>query len=176
MINTLRLIDHNIFYAINNLAGKNHLVDSLAVFLAGYVFVGFWVGVILAIWFKEPNFRINVYIAFGSALISRGVVELIKRIIDRLRPYEALAAVHQLIADNEHRMSFPSGHAVIYFSFAFAFYGTKYFWPFFILACIASLARVFVGVHYPIDILAGAIIGTSISLIFLRLFKSQILS
>ena len=165
-----------IFHAINSLAGKNSILDSFAIFLAGNVFAAVWVGVIIAIWLKNRNLRNNVYLAFVSALISRGViVELLKRIFDHPRPYEVLTNIHKLIVDNEHGMSFPSGHAVIYFSFAFAFWGTEYFWPFFILAVLGSVARVFVGVHFPADLLASFVLAALVVLAIRRLFKKGFL-
>ena len=172
-MNTLRLWDHNLFHLINNLAGQIHWLDSIAIFLAGNVFVALWALLIAGIWYKWPTLRVNVYSAFGSAVVSRGIiVELMKRIINRPRPYEALAMIHKLIADNEHGVSFPSGHTVIYFAFAFAFFRTKFFWPFFILACIASIDRVYVGVHYPTDILASVLIAWLTVWSFRSLFKN----
>jgi undecaprenyl-diphosphatase len=113
----------------------------------------------------------------GSALIARGIiVEILKRVFDHPRPYEIVTNIHQLLVDNERGMSFPSGHAVIYFSFAFGFWGTEYFWPFFILAIIGSLSRVFVGVHFPGDILASVVIAAICVWLARRLFKKRFLS
>jgi undecaprenyl-diphosphatase len=176
-MNSIRLLDHRIFFAINNLSGKNSFFDGIGRFLAGNIFVALWCLVIVAIWFFSKNLRKQVYVAVVSAGVSRFViVEIIKRLVDRQRPYEALANIHKLIVDNEHGMAFPSGHAVVYFSFAFAFWKTKYFWPFFILACIASLDRVYVGVHYPFDILASFFIAWATVWIVKRLFKTRFLS
>ena len=154
----LRNLDHSIFHAINKLAGKNIFFDTIGIFLAENYFVALWAIFIVYLGFRYKKLRQNVYLAAVTSLISRGVVvELLKLIINRPRPYEALSYIHQLIADNEHGLSFPSGHTVIYFSFALAFWKTKYFWPFLILATIASVDRIYVGVHYPADILAGVV-------------------
>jgi undecaprenyl-diphosphatase len=171
----LRTWDHNLFHAINNLAGKNFVVDSIAIFLAGNVFLVCLVGLLVAWWFWLSKLRPQIILALGSALISRGViVELLKRIINRPRPYEALANIQQLFVDTEHGLSFPSGHTVIFFSLAFAFWNTKYFWGLFALATTASVVRVFVGVHYPVDILASVAIAALTVWALRSLFRKQI--
>jgi undecaprenyl-diphosphatase len=167
-------MDYNIFFAINDLAGRWTWLDTIGIFFGGDYFLFVFFGIILALWFKL-EFRNRVYLAVGSVLVSRLIItEILKRVVSRSRPYEILNC-HQLIVDNDPGVSFPSGHATIYFALAFAFYGTKYFWPFFVLAAIGSIGRVFVGVHFPMDVLAGAIVGSLISLIGLRLFKNRIL-
>ncbi|HEV8601097.1 MAG TPA: phosphatase PAP2 family protein, partial [Patescibacteria group bacterium] len=151
-------MDHQIFFAINNLAGKHELFDKIAIFLSKS-FIYYFVALLFLLWFLYRPLRRNVYLALVSGLVSRGIiVEVIKRVVNHPRPFEILR-VHQLLADEEHGLSFPSGHAVVFFSLAFAFYGTKYFWPLFVLATIASLARIYVGVHFPSDILAGVVVA-----------------
>jgi undecaprenyl-diphosphatase len=164
-----------VFHAINNIAGQSHILDVIGVFFAEkflYVFAL----IVLALWFNKRR-RPYVYLAVTSALVSRVIiVEVFKRIINHPRPYEILTNLHQLLIDNEKGMSFPSGHAVIYFSFALGFWGTEYFWPFMILATFSSIARIFVGVHFPGDILASFIIAWLTVWLVRRLFKKQILS
>ena len=164
-----------IFHVINNFAGQWQTLDLLGIFFADkflYVFVL----IVIVLWFRK-SLRYHVYLALGSALFSRVlIVELIKKLVNQPRPYEILANTRQLIVDNEPNMSFPSGHTVIYFSLAFAFWGTEYFWPYIIMATIGSLARVFVGLHFPFDIGASFIIAGVTVLVFKRLFKNPSLS
>jgi len=168
-------MDHQIFSAINGLAGKWPWLDITARFFGGDDFLCLFIFLVAVLWLWK-KYRINIYLALGSVFVARGIVtEILKRIINRPRPYEVLQ-VHKLIIDFERGVSFPSGHATVYFALAFSFWGTKYFWPFFVLALLGSAARVFVGVHYPLDILAGAIIGLATALILRRLFKKRILS
>ncbi len=151
-------------------------MDVLGIFLAEkflYVF-----GLIILLLWLNKRLRPYVYVAFVSAFVSRVIiVEILKRIFDHPRPYEIITNIHQLLADNEHGMSFPSGHAVIYFSFAFAFWDTEYFWPFLVFATLGSIARVFVGVHFPFDILASLVIAAvcvgGIRSLKLKFFKKR---
>ncbi|MBX4191278.1 MAG: phosphatase PAP2 family protein, partial [Candidatus Doudnabacteria bacterium] len=169
------LMDHNIFFAINGLAGKSGFIDNIGIFFGGDYFLFVFLGIVIGLWFRI-QFRNRVYLALGSVIVGRIIItEGLKRIISRARPYEILN-VHQLLADNDVGVSFPSGHATIYFALAFSFWGTKYFWPFLVLAVLGSLGRVFVGVHFPLDIFAGAVIGSVTSLVLLKLFKTRILS
>jgi len=166
-------MDTQLFITINDWAGHIKILDQTMIFFGKYL-IYLVVGLVALLWFNK-KLRWQVYLAFGATLINRGIiVEILKRLIHRPRPYQILG-VHQLIADADINVSFPSGHAVIFFSFAFAFWGTKYFWPLFVLACLGSFARVFTGLHYPSDVLVGALIGAVMSLIFRRLFKKRIL-
>jgi undecaprenyl-diphosphatase len=168
-------MDHSVFFAINGLAQRWTFLDKLGLFFGGDYFLFVVMGCVLGLWFTL-EFRHRVYMAIAGVVVSRlAITEIMKQLVSRSRPYEILN-VHQLLADNDIGVSFPSGHATIYFAIAFAFYGTKYFWPFFTVAVLGSLGRVFVGVHFPLDILAGAVIGSVISLILLRLFKNRNIS
>ena len=57
--------------------------------------------------------------------------------------------------------SFPSGHSAFYFALAFSlfYFNKKWGWWFTVLAFFMGLARIFTGVHYPSDILGGALLG-----------------
>lgn len=162
-----------IFLAINGVATKWHWLDVLGIFLADK-FIYVFAIIIAGLWFNK-RLRSYVYVAFASAFVSRIIiVEVIKRIINHPRPYEIVTNIHQLLADNEHGMSFPSGHTVIFFSFAFAFWGTEFFWPFLIFATLGSLSRIFVGVHFPADIAASFIIAWLTVWLVKKLFKKQL--
>lgn len=103
---------------------------------------------------------------------------LIKPLFHRTRPCNELSGVHLLTGCTES-YSFPSNHAVNNFAAAFLFSkfypGMKYF--LFTGALIVSLSRVFCGVHYPSDVLGGALIGiifASLIIYLWNLFYSKI--
>ncbi|MGE5392668.1 MAG: phosphatase PAP2 family protein [Candidatus Saccharibacteria bacterium] len=164
-------MDYTIFHAINGLAGRSHLLDQIGIFFAEY-FLYVLVVLVAALWFNK-SLRSRVYLAAVNSVVARLViVEIIKRIADRPRPYEVIQ-VNKLIIDNERGNSFPSGHTVFFFAIAFSFYGTKWFWPLVILAAIGSVARVFVGVHYPADVVVSVILAAVTVPIFFYLFRKQ---
>ncbi|MBI4049523.1 MAG: phosphatase PAP2 family protein [Candidatus Doudnabacteria bacterium] len=158
-------MDYSFFSAINGLAGRWPWLDLIGKFFGGDYFLFVFALWVILLWFYKP-LRRQVYLGLVSAGFGRAViVEILKRIVDRPRPFEL-----------ETGMSFPSGHATIYFALAFAFWGTRYFWPFMILAVLGATARVFVGVHYPLDVLAGAVIAGLTVFGIRTLFKNRFLS
>jgi len=106
-------------------------------------------------WYEMP---LKVSFAVGIAYLTRLGLGVI---ISRARPFAALSEVHKLIAFEPAYDSFPSGHATITFALAFMIARVDRDWgaAFLILAVLTALGRVFVGVHYPLDILGGALVG-----------------
>ena|SRR5581483_11520255 len=166
-------MDYKLFEFINGIAGHDKLLDFLGIFFGVYL-IYLLVIVVLYLSVDKKYFNNAVY-ALVSIVISRLViVEAIKRLVNRPRPYQVIN-VHQLVADSEKGMSFPSGHTVILFAIAFSFYGTKYFYPLLILATLGSLARIFIGVHYPSDVLASVAIATIVAWGVRLLFTKQLI-
>ena len=85
-------------------------------------------------------------------------------------PYVTFEALEILI-DQPGEFSFPSGHTSSSFAFAFAVYlllPKKYGIPAMVLALLIGLSRLYVGVHYPTDILGGILVGCLCSLVIVR--------
>jgi undecaprenyl-diphosphatase len=96
---------------------------------------------------------------------------VVKPLVQRPRPCHlvdgmpAVADIHLLVGCGGGK-SFPSSHAVNNFAMAtvFAFYYRRWRYAFFSWAALIALSRVFVGVHYPSDILGGALVGGIVAL------------
>lgn len=156
-----------LFSAINNFAPHTLVVAYTARFFAEYyqyllvaILLSFW------IWPKKDQFknRRMVLTALLSAVIARVLVKtFILLFYTRERPYVVLENANQLISVriSENLNSFPSGHAIFFFAMAAAvyFFNKKLGIFFFISAAIMGLARIFAGVHWPSDIIGGAILG-----------------
>ena len=86
---------------------------------------------------------------------------VIKHLVARVRPFQVLQGV-RLLVDCGSGYSFPSSHAVNNFAGAviLSHYYRKYAWGWFSFASLVALTRPYVGVHYPSDIVGGAIIGS----------------
>ncbi|MBI2607822.1 MAG: phosphatase PAP2 family protein [Candidatus Doudnabacteria bacterium] len=162
-------MDQVLFKFINSLAGQSQVLDYLGVFFAEHL-VWMMLALVLALWLYK-NLRTKVLLALGSALAGRVIVELLKRGIERARPFEVMDVNQLLIKDQG--FSFPSGHAVILFAIALAFYRTRWFWPLIVLATIGSIARVFVGVHYISDIIGSVVIAALVVWGLKALFKKN---
>lgn len=112
---------------------------------------------------SKPNLSIAL---LTSVILSRFLVlPLIRIFIERPRPFVAHEVFKPLF--EPVGFSFPSGHATAFFAIA----GVMYAWNkkiglmFFGGAIIISLSRIIAGVHYPLDILGGAILGTGVAFI-----------
>lgn len=92
-------------------------------------------------------------------LIVTGSVQLLKRTVARHRPYQRLSQISPL--RTEHDSSFPSGHtaAACASAMVIAVYLPAYALAGFMLAGLVGCSRVYIGVHYPSDVMVGGLIG-----------------
>jgi len=98
------------------------------------------------------------------------LVSLVKSLVSRVRPCDALAGCAAVFVSSPGGHSFPSGHAAGAFTFAafVSLQSPRASLPAFAFAALVAWSRCFLGVHYPSDILAGALLGASIGLAFSR--------
>ena len=109
----------------------------------------------------------------GAALIARGFVEVIRFFFHRPRPFVDNPAIVSLL--NETSYSFPSGHAAFFFALSTVIFLYNRRWGvwFFIMSAAIGLARIMAGVHYPSDILGGAMLGGLVGFAVHRLFVKK---
>jgi undecaprenyl-diphosphatase len=112
-----------------------------------------------------------LWIRVGAAiLVAESVSAVVKEWLERDRPPvgdpDPAPLVHLPAT-----YSFPSGHATVSFACAttLALAVPRLTWPLFALATLISFSRVYVGVHYPFDVLAGAALGIAIAIALRRL-------
>lgn len=163
-----------IFQKINGLANNSKILDFIGIFFADYfLYISVAILIIFLFWKKH---RLMVLSSVVSVFLSRIVItEPIKILIHRARPYIILDTAKKIITENSDFKSFPSGHAAIIFAIATAvyFFNKKLGIFFFISAVLVGIARIFVGVHWPTDILGGAIIGIISGIIIGKIFKRK---
>ncbi|MRG92442.1 phosphatase PAP2 family protein [Polyangium spumosum] len=106
----------------------------------------------------------------AALVATSALVSTVKALVGRARPCDVLAACEPVFISSPGGHSFPSGHAAGSFAFA-AFVASawpRFAVPAFVFAALVAWSRCFLGVHYPSDILAGALVGTSIGLLVAR--------
>jgi len=155
-------MDETILYAIQQLTGLPWL-DAFMITLGRLGDNGLVWCVIAAVLLVRPKTRLGGLVCVAALLLSLLFCNLLlKNLIARQRPYEMLAWLQPLIPLLTD-FSFPSGHATSSFAaataIALSFRGRKCADFVFLLALLISFSRLYVGVHYPSDVLAGLILG-----------------
>lgn len=155
-------LDTQLFHFFNGLAGQSPFVDWLIVFFASYlayILVAlFLILVLFSAYSRREKLEILLVVGLSSIIARFGVTETIRFFYHRPRPFSVLP-VHQLLTDGA--WSFPSGHATFFFALATVayLYNKKWGIAFFAASLLIGVSRVVAGVHYPSDIIGGALIG-----------------
>lgn len=150
-----------LFNAIHGLAGHAPLLDAAGIFFALYLPYVLGLAALVFI-FQQPAARgkMGVFLALVlGIIISRGIfVEAIHFIWPVARPFAAMGFTPLI---GESGAAFPSGHASLLFALSFVLlaFDRKWGYWFLGLSFLNGVARIFVGVHYPLDILGGIVVG-----------------
>lgn len=166
-------IDLYFFNLINGLALKWYWLDFIGFFIAKY---SEYILAVVLVLFLVINFkkywRMLLEAIIAAAFTRFVLVEIIRWLWFRPRPF-VTNNVNLFIDYNAKEASFPSGHASFYFALStiIYFYNKRIGIIFYIVSLFIVLDRVFVGIHWPSDILAGVIIGILVGLILNKIFK-----
>ena len=171
--------DENLFLWINSLAGSYPPVDWLLQLIASdYLIPVSLVLALFAIWFAgstktmRQNYQIGVFVALTSMALSSLTVLILNQFYFRPRPFEALFDEGMLLLFYPPTdSSFPSNATAAVFGIAFSVWNInrRIGLGLIIMASIYGFARIFVGVHYPLDILGGIVISLLITLLVVKL-------
>lgn len=164
-------MNSGLFFLIFNLSHQYPILDTLMVFITNYfVYLTFLFMIFLS--FKgEVKDRKALILALLAIPISILLIKIIHMFIMEQRPFITFNLIP--LADNTPDLSFPSRHATIMAALSFAYFYFKSKWAnlFLFLMLLVGLSRVYVGVHYPIDVLGGFIVGGISVIISLKLIK-----
>lgn len=168
-----------LFFWINDFAGKNDVWDWIFIFMAEYlifIIIGlFFLYFAKQIW-RDKKIEIKELIIFFSASVGAWVLtKIIKIFVGAERPFSYLNLENTLMTHDNIFASFPSGHSTLSFALATSvwIYNKKIGSILLFLAFLVAIGRPLVGVHFPLDIFAGAIIGIGVVLIVGKYFKER---
>lgn len=132
---------------------------------------------LLGILFYFHKYRKRGLYYFLGCLIALGCTDwfgakIIKKNFERPRPFQT-EGLEVIKRSNAHGYSFHSNHASNMFSFAY--YNSYFFppmkWAFYTMAAIIAYSRVYNGVHFPADVIVGALWGILISFLIIQIIK-----
>jgi len=172
VIQILLQLDHQLFTVINHLP-HNILFDSFFSFISGVGTFGIvWVVIVsVLILLEEINDKKGLLALILSIIFIFIFVELgLKNWIGRERPQFKMPST-QVVEDLRITYSFPSVHTAIAFAGALilAVHHKKWRWWYFLLAILIGFSRIYLGKHYPSDVVTGAVLGILIGSISLRI-------
>ena len=119
-------------------------------------------GLIAFVVFKALTKREYIFSLIAGFLSYYGIVEIIRMFSFKSRPFDDI--VCSVLIEHKATSSFPSGHSAFFFALSYVVWhqNKKAGWVLFSLSSVISLSRVVSGVHWPSDILVGALIGVLI--------------
>lgn len=166
MFEALLNLDGNILLFIQEYI-RNPVLNPIVVFITSLGDEGMiWIAATLLLLIPKKTRKIGVMSGLallGSLLINN---TLIKNLVARPRPYTRLEDLTILIP-KPGEFSFPSGHTSSSFAAGVVFFRQlpkKFGTPALVLAILIGLSRLYVGVHYPTDVLAGMVVGTLLAI------------
>lgn len=171
---TLKLLthfDHSIFYKCTSSNQQSQLCKSIKIISkTGDGYLQIILPILLALAFSLDSF-IFLELMILLNVCERTVYFILKNTCKRKRPPDKLLDFKSIITASD-KFSFPSGHASSAFLLATIIvihFGAPFLWLY-LWASAVGASRVFLGVHFPSDIIAGAILGSSIALLSSQLF------
>ncbi len=168
-ISILRFINVDRIHALD---GFFLFFTNTAPYISGIIPLGF---IVWGFFQRERSYKITGVMIGASYLLSVLISNGIKLFVTRPRPFTTYSFIEKLSTGGSS--SFPSGHTSDAFSVAMAvcllFPRKQVVIPIMIWAVLVGYSRMDLGVHYPSDVLGGAVIGMISAVLIARLFRSR---
>jgi dolichol-phosphate mannosyltransferase len=171
-------LDNTVFLALNGLGdGPEWLYQALDPHARNYVILTATTIVVASVVLRRPRYVIGATLGVVlAAYVAGAAIELVKLFVERARPEEVLGG-QVLLAEGRswaHLASFPSGHLIVTTAMASAAAVALPILrkPLIAYVVLIGLTRVLFGAHFPLDVLAGAVLGYEIGVFSARLMAS----
>lgn len=165
MLDTFLKLDGDILYSIQEYI-RTPILTTFFIYITKLGDMGFvWIIVSLGLIIPKKTRKIgliSLLALLGSFIVNNLIL---KNLLHRVRPYDAISRIERLI-QKPSDFSFPSGHTASSFAVASVFLRKlprRYGIPAIILAALIGCSRLYLGVHYPTDVVFGMISGILIS-------------
>jgi undecaprenyl-diphosphatase len=163
-------INGQLFRMINNLGKEFEGLNPIMVLIAENMIYLLAAAVLLYLFSRKPVNRLMILSGFIALVVAEVAGKIAGLFHSNNQPFAELTDVNKLI-DMGVNNSFPSDHTIIFFTFTVSFWLFKrkhnYMWV--LLALIVGFSRIWVGVHYPADVAAGALFGAAAAYLAYRL-------
>tara|TARA_B100000900_G_scaffold79035_1_gene63485 strand:+ start:183 stop:770 length:588 start_codon:yes stop_codon:yes gene_type:complete len=181
MFELIHFIELKIFFFINNTL-SNVIFDKIFIFFhdgfKNQIFIFFFILVLLALFFFDKKNRLYFLLCIPiGILLTDQIGRQIKNLELRDRPYMTIneedikllvKAKKDLAGDyvetSSSKKSFPSNHSanIFFLCYIFSIKYKRYNKYILFIAFLVAISRIYVGVHYPLDVIFGSILGVSI--------------
>ncbi|WP_250238238.1 phosphatase PAP2 family protein [Cardinium endosymbiont of Oedothorax gibbosus] len=169
MLTPIKALDQALFFILNNVSHP-----SMDLLFKWITCTTFWIPLYLFLFFfikTNLGWRGLLSLSLAILIADQSTSSLLKPFFARYRPCYApnLPPIH-LVGAHIGLYGFPSSHASNTFAFAIFFWKSlrkryKYTYLFFPWATLISYGRIYGGMHYPLDVICGALLGIAIGLL-----------
>ncbi len=178
-------MNNSIFFFFYSLAHQSKFLDTLVYFTAEVLpYITIFLAIVFLFFHKDKILSNNPFkelsqkikegvLVFLSAVLAWCASQILKFTFRIERPFTTFNEVTSLFSESGY--AFPSGHATFFTALAFAIFliHRKIGLWFIIIAIFIGIARIIAGVHYPVDILGGFVLGVLVAY-FARFIYNQL--
>lgn len=165
----------SLFFQIFSLNGQSQILDQLMIFGTKYLIYIMAILVLILAWKGKIKERKALLLIILNLPISILIIIVIHQFYFEPRPFVTFNFL-PVVSEAANSASFPSRHTTIaaVIAFTYVYFKSKWAWAFLPIMLWIGISRVFVGVHYPLDIIGGLVSATAAIAIAVQIRKKLI--